>query len=108
MTYVRQVGRCLQKEKKSSKNKKIYDEALAFIINLINYLTGLYTVRRLFKKFTQHCETYEPADCCVKKIHNLCNILHKLYIFFFYTTIGNFICFTVLCKVLNSGLTVYH
>ena len=26
-----------------------------------------YTVRPLFKKFTQHCETYEPTNCCVKK-----------------------------------------
>ena len=39
---------------------------------------ALYTVRPLFKKFTQHCETYEPTNCCVKKIHNLCKILHNL------------------------------
>ena len=25
------------------------------------------TVRRLFKKITQPCETYEPTDCCVRK-----------------------------------------
>ena len=37
-----------------------------------------YTVRPLFKKFTQHCETYEPTNCCVKKIHNLCKIVHNL------------------------------
>ena len=28
------------------------------------------TVRPLFKKFTQHCETYESTNCCVKKLHN--------------------------------------
>ena len=38
----------------------------------------VYTVRPLFKKFTQHCETYEPTNCCVKKIHNLCKIFHNL------------------------------
>ena len=36
------------------------------------------TVRPLFKKFTQHCETYEPTNCCVKKLHNLCKIVHNL------------------------------
>ena len=39
---------------------------------------GAYTVRPLFKKFTQHCETYEPTNCCVKKLHNLCKIVHNL------------------------------
>ena len=38
----------------------------------------LYTIRPLFKKFTQHCETYEPTNCCVKKIHNLCKVVHNL------------------------------
>ena len=35
-----------------------------------------YTVRPLFKKFTQPCETYEvePTNCCVRKLHNLCKI----------------------------------
>ena len=36
------------------------------------------TVRPLFKKFTQHCETYETTNSCVKKLHNLCKILHNL------------------------------
>ena len=36
------------------------------------------TVRPLFKKITQHCETYEPTNCCVKKLHNLFKIVHKL------------------------------
>ena len=73
----------------------------------------LHTVRPLFKKFTQHCETYEPTNCCVKKLHNLCKIVHNLCKIvhklcnFFFTTVGRFICFTVLCKVLNSGLTVH-
>ena len=63
-----------------------------------------YTVRPLFKMFTQHCETYEPTNCCVKKIHKLCKIVHNLCKIvhklcnFFYTTVGRFICFTVLCK----------
>ena len=70
-----------------------------------------YTVRPLFKKFTQHCETYEPINCCVKKlhnlckiVHNLCKIVHKLCIFFTQLLVGSYI--SVLCKVLNSGLTV--
>ena len=37
-----------------------------------------HTVRPLFKKITQHCETYEPTNCCVRKLHNLCTILHNL------------------------------
>ena len=77
-----------------------------------NYRWNLYTVRPLFKKITQHCETYEPTNCCVRKLHILCTILHNLCTIlyklcnFFYTTVGRFICFTVLCNFLNSGLTV--
>ena len=48
----------------------------------------------LFNKFTQPCETYEPTNCCVKKLHNLCKILHKLCNFS-YTTVGRFTCFSV-------------
>ena len=54
---------------------------------------------------------YEPNNYCVKKYTTcvkLYTICVKLYTscVFFYTTVGRFICFTVLCKVLNSGLTV--
>ena len=42
-----------------------------------------------------------------EKIHNLCKILHKLCNFS-YTTVGRFMCFTVLCNCLNSGLTVHE
>ena len=75
-----------------------------------------YTVRPLFKKFTQHCETYEPTNCCVNKTKKKTTTCVKLYTIcvklytscvIFYTTVGRFICFTLLCKVLNSGLTVY-
>ena len=57
--------------------------------------------------------------CCVKKyticvkLYTICVKLYticvKLYTscVIFYTAVGRFICFTVLCKVLNSGLTVY-
>ena len=50
-----------------------------------------YTVRPLFKKFTQHCETYEPTNCCVKKIHNLCKIVHKLCNFFTQLLLGLYV-----------------
>ena len=52
----------------------------------------------LFKKFTQHCETYEPTNCCVKKlhnlckiVHNLCKILHKLCNFFTQLLVGSYV-----------------
>ena len=70
-----------------------------------SYVSQANTVRPLIKKNSQHCETYEPTNCCVRKLHNLCTILNKLCNFF-YTTVGRFICFTVLCNFLNSGLTV--
>ena len=57
-----------------------------------------YTVRPLFKKFTQHCETYEPTNCCVKKLHNLfkivhklCKIVHKLCNFFTQLLVGSYV-----------------
>ena len=37
----------------------------------------LYTIRPLFKKITQHCKTYQPTNCCVRKLYNLCTILDK-------------------------------
>ena len=47
-------------------------------IKVRNYDCFNYTVKPLFKKFTQRCVTYEPTNCCVRKLHNLYKILHKL------------------------------
>ena len=35
--------------------------------NKRRFVCRAYTVRPLFKKFTQHCVTFEPTNCCVKK-----------------------------------------
>ena len=60
--------------------------------------SNLYTVRPLFKKFTQHCETYEPTNCCVKKYttcEKLYTICVKLYtsclIFFTQLLVGSYV-----------------
>ena len=50
-----------------------------------------YTVRLLFKKFTQHYETYEPTNCCVKIIHNLCKTVHNLCNFFTQQLVGSYV-----------------
>ena len=63
-----------------------------------SYCYQNHTVRPLFKKFTQHCETYEPTNCCVKKLHNLfkivhklCKIVHKLCNFFTQLLVGSYV-----------------
>ena len=51
-------------------------------IVLIIIVVARYTIRPLFKKITQHCETYEPTNCCVKKYTTcvkLYTICVKLY-----------------------------
>ena len=69
-------------------------------------LIQTYTVRPLFKKFTQPCETYEPTNCCVRKLTQVVQNVGPAQVVIFYTSVGRFICFTVLCNILNSGLTV--
>ena len=44
----------------------------------------------LFKKITQHCDTYEPTNCCVRKLHKLCKLLKKL------------------CKILHKLCKILH
>ena len=73
----------------------------------------LYTVRPQFKKLHNTVKHMNlPTVCCVRKITQpvynftqFCTFLHRLCNFS-YTTVCRFICFTVLCNFLNSGLTV--
>ena len=48
----------------------------------MKYLSATDTVRPLFKNFTQHCETYEPTNCCVKK-YTTCVKLYTICVKFY-------------------------
>ena len=73
---------------------------------LLYYEIQIYTVRPLFKALhnTVKCETYEPTNSCVKNYtctcvqFNINSVQFYTSCVFFYTTVGRFICFTVLCN----------
>ena len=60
-------------------------------ITFYNFFFYSYTVKPLFKKFTQRSVTYEPTNCCVRKLHKLCKILHKLCNFLTQQLVGSYV-----------------